>query len=386
MTGTVGETPTFYEFFAGGGMARAGLGPGWRCLFANDLDPKKAAAYRANWGGDDLRLGDVHALGPADLPGRADLAWASFPCQDLSLAGAGAGLSGARSGAFWGFHALIRALAAEGRAPNLLTLENVVGLLTARGGADFAALCAALAGLGYRVGAMVIDAAHFLPQSRPRLFVVAQRADLPDNAELLADRPTPPFVTPALIRAHARLDAPTRAAWRWFALPAPPRRNVALADLIETAPAGARWHAPQETARLVALMAPLHRERLAAAEASGARQVGALYRRMRTDESGRRVQRAEARFDGLAGCLRTPAGGSSRQTLLIVENGVMRSRLIAAREAARLMGLPDSYVLPGRYNEACHLVGDGVCVPAVRFLAEHLLAPLIGHGRARAAA
>lgn len=386
MTGAVGEAPTFYEFFAGGGMARAGLGPGWTCLFANDVDAAKAASYRANWGDRELRVGDVHALGPADLPGRADLAWASFPCQDLSLAGAGAGLSGARSGAFWGFRALIRALADEGRAPRLLALENVVGLLTTRGGGDFATLCAALAALRYRVGAAVIDAAHFTPQSRPRLFVVAQRADLPEAEALLDEGPTPSFATPALIRARARLDAATAAAWRWWRLPAPPRRNLALGDLIDAAPADARWRAAGETARLLALMAPLHRARVAAAEASGARHVGALYRRMRQDAQGRRVQRAEARFDGLAGCLRTPAGGSSRQTLLIVENGVTRSRLITAREAARLMGLPDSYVLPARYNEAYHLVGDGVCAPAVRFLAEHLLEPLLGSGRARAAA
>ena len=39
----------FYEFFAGGGMVRAGLGPGWSCLFANDIDPKKAASYARNW-------------------------------------------------------------------------------------------------------------------------------------------------------------------------------------------------------------------------------------------------------------------------------------------------------------------------------------------------
>ncbi len=40
----------FYEFFAGRGMVRAGLGPGWSCLFANDIDPKKAASYARNWG------------------------------------------------------------------------------------------------------------------------------------------------------------------------------------------------------------------------------------------------------------------------------------------------------------------------------------------------
>jgi DNA (cytosine-5)-methyltransferase 1 len=77
----------FYEFFAGGGMVRAGLGEGWQCLLANDLDPAKAAAYRANWGDAGLRVGDIAALTAADLPGVADLMWGSFPCQDLSLAG-----------------------------------------------------------------------------------------------------------------------------------------------------------------------------------------------------------------------------------------------------------------------------------------------------------
>src|SRR5277367_3597927 len=94
---------TFLEFFAGGGMARLGLGAGWRCLFANDFDAGKAAAYRANWGDEDLKVADVWNLGSADLPGRADLAWASSPCQDFRLAGARAGLAGGKSSAFWGF-------------------------------------------------------------------------------------------------------------------------------------------------------------------------------------------------------------------------------------------------------------------------------------------
>ncbi len=81
------ERPTYYEFFAGGGMARCGLGDGWDCLYANDIDARKAQSYAANWGADHLHVGDVGALKADDLPGRADLAWASSPCQDLSLAG-----------------------------------------------------------------------------------------------------------------------------------------------------------------------------------------------------------------------------------------------------------------------------------------------------------
>ena len=87
--------PSFYEFFAGGGMARAGLGPDWTCLFANDIDSKKGATYDLNWSGGVLKTADIRQIEAADLPGYADVAWASPPCQDLSLAGAGTGLKGA---------------------------------------------------------------------------------------------------------------------------------------------------------------------------------------------------------------------------------------------------------------------------------------------------
>ena len=101
---------TFYEFFAGGGMVRAGLGESWECLFANDIDAKKRASYATNWGAKHLVPGSVGNLTTADLPGHADLAWASFPCQDLSLAGDGAGLKGNRSGSFWPFWRLVEKL------------------------------------------------------------------------------------------------------------------------------------------------------------------------------------------------------------------------------------------------------------------------------------
>jgi DNA (cytosine-5)-methyltransferase 1 len=151
---------TFYEFFAGGGMVRAGLGAAWQCLMANDLCPKKTAAYTANWGDTQLIVRDVHAVTTAELPGYADLAWGSFPCQDLSLAGMGAGLDGTHSGAFWGFWNLMRSLAREQRKPKIIVLENVVGALTSHGGKDFASIAHALTGEGYRFGAMVQPASR----------------------------------------------------------------------------------------------------------------------------------------------------------------------------------------------------------------------------------
>src|SRR5271157_2866277 len=144
--------PDFYEFFAGGGMVRAGLGPEWRCLFANDLDHKKSRIYRENWGGGELKTADVGTLTLKDLPGKASLAWASFPCQDLSLAGGGAGLKGNRSGTFWPFWKLMEDLVAADRAPHIITLENVCGALNSHGGKDFATLCGSFEQLGYLVG------------------------------------------------------------------------------------------------------------------------------------------------------------------------------------------------------------------------------------------
>lgn len=374
---------SFYEFFAGGGMARAGLGSGWQCLLANDFDPKKATCYAANWGDDHLRVCDVAALTAADLPGKADLAWASFPCQDLSLAGYGAGLKGERSGAFWPFWELVRALSDERRAPHLIVLENVCGALSSHNGRDFAAIGSALSDGGYRFGAVVIDAVHFLPQSRPRLFIIGAHESLPIPGVLTADGPQDPWHPAALIKAHSALSATAQNCWQWWRLPAPPERKSIFADLVEAEPQGVAWHTAAETKKLLDMMSPLNLAKVEAARKAGRRMVGAVYRRTRAEgPNGQRVQRAEIRFDDVAGCLRTPTGGSSRQILMVIEGGRVRSRLLSPREAARLMGLPDAYVLPANYNEAYHLAGDGVAVPVVRFLAERLLEPLLAAGLA----
>ncbi|PPJ04096.1 DNA (cytosine-5-)-methyltransferase [Nocardia nova] len=426
---------SFYEFFAGGGMAMAGLnksGAAWTCRFANDIDKKKADSYLRNWlrnepgllGPEDAPLGTaaeevdekirmVGHLGIGSVADvdtqkhlghdQVDLAWASFPCQDLSLAGAGAGLSGERSGTFMPFWKLIKTLRDEGRPPKLVVLENVVGALTAGKGQDFVTLGDMLATTEYRFGAVVINAAYWVPQSRPRLFVIAVHRDVPIKDELMTDSPQSPWHTQALVAAHKRLLEGSQAttnhdAWIWWNLPAPPvARNQyqTLADVIEDGdPKGVDWHSPAETKRLIEeLMNPTNRAKVHAAEQRSltdkTRVVGTVYKRMRPEgevtdwKDGKpvrkKVQRAEVRFDDIAGCLRTPGGGSSRQTILVIKDGETRSRLLSPREAARLMGLPDNYDLPDRYNDAYHLTGDGVVVDVVDFLARSVLEPLLAH-------
>lgn len=368
---------SFYEFFAGGGMARAGLGDGWSCLFANDFDAKKAETYRINYPNIDvLRVDDVRKIKAKELPGHADLIWGSFPCQDLSLAGGGAGLKGERSGTFYPFWDIVKGLIADNRGPKVVALENVLGTLTSHSGRDFEAICKTFADAGYCYGALVINAALFVPQSRPRLFVIGVRSDVEISPGLLSSGPIEPFHTPALQRAFDRVGKAALKLRVWWNVPSPDRRNAKFADLIEENPTSVRWHTSAERDQLIAMMSPVNRAKLEKAKKAGLRMVGGIYKRTRLDENGEKVQRAEVRFDDVAGCLRTPAGGSSRQVIIVVDGAKVRSRLISSRETARLMGLQEEYQLPKNYNEAYHLTGDGVAVHVVRHLAQHIFEPL----------
>ena len=75
------------------------------------------------------------------------------------------------------------------------------------------------------------------------------------------------------------------------------------------------------------MMSSLNRKKVLVARKAGKTVIVTIYKRTRPDDAGRRVQRAEIRFDDIAGCLRTPVGGSSRQLLMFVEGDSIRSRL-----------------------------------------------------------
>jgi DNA (cytosine-5)-methyltransferase 1 len=275
---------------------------------------------------------------------------------------------GQRSGTFWEFHRIMQALHDAKSRPPLIVLENVVGLLT---GPDFPVVCEALAALDLRFGALVIDAARFVPHSRPRVFVVALD-DRVNPSQWEEARPHESvWAIQAIWNAWDGLPQSLQARWVWWRLPLPPEPSVRIDDIIEVDPTGVVWHPPAETERLLSLMSPVNLAKIEAARNGPGRRIGFLYKRTR---QGR--QHAEVRFDGRAGCLRTATGGSSRQTVVIVEDGKVQTRLLSPREAARLMGLADDFKLPAGYNEAYHAMGDGVAVPAVRWLGDHLLTPI----------
>ena len=163
---------TFAEFFAGIGLMRVGLEQGgWTATFANDIADDKYEMYSAHFRDENSHfvVQDIHELDAEDIPS-VTLATASFPCNDLSLAGMGRGLGGKHSSSYWGFVRILEEM--EERRPPIVLLENVAGFLTSHGGRDLQAALLALNRLGYAVDPMIIDASRFVPQSRVRLFVV----------------------------------------------------------------------------------------------------------------------------------------------------------------------------------------------------------------------
>lgn len=365
------------DFFAGSGLVRLGLEPFFQTVWANDCCPKKAGVYAANFGTAHFQLQEIEDVSGSDLPA-ANLAWASFPCQDLSLAGGLSGMNeGTRSGLFWQWIRVLDALTSAGKRPPVLCAENVVGFLSADGGRHFKMAYDALRRRGYRAGAVIVDARLFLPQSRPRAFLIGVSSEVPLRG-LSQSVPSLPFHPSAVRRAHDNIGD---QEWIWWSLPSPEGNVQAFADLCDR---DAPCDPVAKTKRLLLLLSDRNRKKLNAAIESRTFLVGTGYRRTRGGVSGK-SQRLELRFDGVAGCLRTPEGGSSRQVVLIVDGGRVRTRLMTVRECARLMGAADDFQLPGSYNDGYRAMGDAVAAPVTRFLSQHLLAPLAARRKRRSA-
>ena len=357
---------TVAEFFAGIGLMRLGLDlEGWETVYANDIDEKKLEMYVEHFGSDDtFKLGDVHQLDVATIPTVA-LATASFPCNDLSLAGARKGLAGEQSSAFWGFVRVLDKL--KKRRPPLVLLENVAGFLTSHGGDDFRDALLALNDLGYAVDAFIVDAARFVPQSRVRLFVVGTQSEH-ENVQ------DPPSLFESEARPAALADFiywHPEIRWNMRELPRLPRREICLRDLLESLPHNSpAWWSRERADYLLQQMSPKHRAEADTMIAGSEIRYGTVFRRVRNGRS-----MAELRTDGVAGCLRTPRGGSGRQILFAAGRGSFRVRLLSARECARLMGA-DDFRIAAPLDQALFGFGDAVCVPVIRWIARNYLTPL----------
>jgi DNA (cytosine-5)-methyltransferase 1 len=359
---------TFAEFFAGIGLMRIALeSEGWRIAFANDIDPDKEEIYRANFAdtSQHFLLKDIHQISPADVPTVA-LATASFPCNDLSLAGAREGLGGENSSAFWGFVSILKGMKA--RRPPLVLIENVTGFLTSHEGRDFEDAMLALNDLGYAVDPFILDAAWWVPQSRQRLFAVGVKDSSEGESidERFFESRVRPSALAEFIFSHPDIN------WRIRKLPDTPKGGWILEDILEDLPHDRpEWWNRARAQYLLNQMSARHRETAEKMIAGRSWSYGTVFRRIRNGKS-----MGELRTDGLAGCLRTPRGGSGRQILFKAGRGEYHVRLLTPRECARLMGA-DDFKITVPLNQALFGFGDAVCVPVVQWIARNYLNPII---------
>ena len=358
-------TKTVAEFFAGIGLMRAGLEKaGWVISFANDIDPTKRKLYLNHFegSGDHFVLEDIHKLSQKQVP-TVDLATASFPCTDLSLAGRRAGLKGSQSSAFWGFVDILQGMG--DRKPPLILLENVAGFLTSNKGQDFHDVMTALNAQGYTVDAFFVDASHFVPQSRVRMFIIGKQTNK-RNLKLKNYLPETKLRPRKLIKFmhdHPEIhwDINTQ-------LPDLPEINNKLASVIDNiSKSSSIWFSKDRVDYLLNQTFERHYSRILELREQKSYNYLTAFRRVRNGKS-----MAEIRFDGIAGCLRTPKGGSARQILLQVGMGKINVRLLTPGECARLMGA-DDFKLSGTANEALFGFGDAVCVPVVTWIANNYL-------------
>lgn len=359
--------PIAIEFFAGIGLARIGLElAGFDVKWSNDFEADKQSMYAAHFKDEPSEhsfvLGDIGDVSAKDLPAGASIAWASSPCTDLSLAGARAGLAGKSSGTFYEF---TRILGEMDERPEVVVLENVTGLATSHGGDDLAAAVRAFNDLGYSVDVLTLDARRFVPQSRPRIFLVgaltppADAADAP--SDLRPDWLQAVFKDPTLKTHRAKLPAPPAPKVDGFG------RVVEKMSLQDE-----RWWDAERTASFVASLSPMQVERVEVMRKAKAVSHRTAYRRTRGG-----VAVWEVRPDDIAGCLRTARGGSSKQAVVRLGGGSLKARWMTPLEYARLMGAEDYNFSGARTNQAMFGFGDAVAVPAVAWLGEHYLMPLV---------
>ena len=358
---------TFVEYFAGIGLFRMGLeAADWQVVYANDWSAEREQMYKGFFGESYLAQ-DVFSLEAEGIP-QATLATCSFPCIDLSLAGKGEGINGRHSGAFWGFYEILKKQGEN--APPIVLLENVTGWLYSNGGKDFCATAKSLNELGYACDVFMLNARSFVPQSRPRMFILCDRAPtsiefdpLERNVSIRPNWATQLFqVQPGIRSYHAPIPLPSEGA------------RESLEDILE--PFGRDdpvWWEDERKEKFEESLSAINTGRARVLRENPAVAHATSYRRTR---GGRAVW--EIRGDNISGCLRTTRGGSSKQAVVEGGEGELRVRWMTAREYARLQGAPDFKWGDASDLQAKFALGDAVCVPAVEWLSRHHFSRLLG--------
>lgn len=331
---------TFIDLFAGiGGIRRGFEAAGGRCVFTSEWDKFAQISYAANFNDDHKISGDITTISTSDIPDH-DVLLAGFPCQPFSIAGVSKKNALGRPHGFLDqtqgtlFFDVARII--KDKKPAAFLLENVKNLTRHDGGRTFETIMKVLQeDLGYHVVTRVVSAQPFVPQKRERILIAGFKTATDfswDDFEL----PKEPFPTLGTI-LHPE-DGSEQAE--------PP---------FTTGPKGKVDAKYTLTPRLWEYLQNYAAKHKAAGNGFGFGLVGA----------GEVARTLSARYykDG--------------SEILISQGKKLRPRRLTPREAARIMGYPDSYSIVVSDAQAYKQFGNSVVVPvmveAARIMKPHIL-------------
>jgi len=158
----------YLDLFSGAGGFHLGLkqaGIKFKKTFFSEIDKNAIKIYKKQFP-NSIELGDINNINEKKLP-KIDLVTFGFPCQDISIAGYGKGLSGSKSSLF---NEAIRII--SWCKPKYFIFENVKNLFSINKGKDFEYILRTVADIGYNAQWQLINTSWFLPQNRERIYFI----------------------------------------------------------------------------------------------------------------------------------------------------------------------------------------------------------------------
>jgi DNA (cytosine-5)-methyltransferase 1 len=332
---------SFIDLFAGIGGTRLGFEAiGGECVFTSEWDKFAQETYRANFPPTHSITGDIREVAESEVPDH-DVLIAGFPCQPFSLAGVSKKNSLGRAHGFACetqgtlFFDIARIL--DAKRPSAFLLENVKNLAGHDKGKTLDVILKTLRDeLGYHVDYKVIDARHFVPQHRERVFIVGfkQPTNFAWDQVMMPDADNP------LLGSILHSENGEELAEPEFTLG--PKALV-----------NSKYTLSKKLWRYLRDYAAKHREK----------GNGFGYSCFGPDGVGRTLS-ARYHKDG--------------SEILISRGARKNPRRLTPRECARLMGFPDSYRIPVSDTQAYRQFGNSIVVPVVQAVATamypHLMA------------
>lgn len=324
---------------------------GWQPVAFAEIEPFPNAVLAHHYP-HVPNLGDMTIIDGSKYRGTVELIVGGTPCQSFSVAGKRCGISDPRGALALAFVRLVRDV-----SPRWLIWENVPGVFSSGGGADFKAFATALVKCGYHVAWRVLDAQYFgVPQRRRRVFLVGHLGDWRPAAAVLFE--------PHSLRGNSA---------------ARKKKAQNLAGTVDASLGRSRGAGTPPGAVTQALTGRLGNG------ADDNKAQGGFYiphdgspchDRRPTNVAFAQNQLGEIRTSDIFGTLNTNSNASGRNTPLL--QSAMQVRRLTPLECERLQGFPDHYTeiaykdKPTSDSPRYLALGNSMAVPVMRWIGERL--------------